>query len=116
MRETAKGRCDLIAAALPFFRILWKPGNSNEAARKSGKRVFERNLLLHVARAALGGLMARGVAAGSPEDATEKDNHDDGYDNEWGSDVHGSTPSSVDYQNGPVRGCPQFYQLNGGGL
>ena len=42
----------------------------------------------HVAGSALRGLMAVWIAAGSPQNAREKDGHDDGYDDEWGSDVH----------------------------
>jgi len=49
-------------------------------------------MVWHVAHAAFSGLMAVRIAARSPEDAGEEDGNDNGYDDEWGSDIHGQIP------------------------
>jgi hypothetical protein len=42
----------------------------------------------HVTDTALSGLMTVGIAAGCPQNASEKDGYDDRYDDKWGSDIH----------------------------
>jgi len=49
-------------------------------------------MVWHVADAAFCGLVAVRIAARSPEDAGEEDGNDNGYDDEWGSDIHGQIP------------------------
>jgi hypothetical protein len=64
----------------------------------------EFQLLPHVSCAALSGLMAIGVAAGRPENAGKEDADDYGYDDEWGSDIHGGQILHYpDYQRGNRR-------------
>lgn len=53
--------------------------------RKPGKSSV---VVRHVSRAALGGLMAVGIATGCPQNACEKDGYDDRHYDEWGSDIH----------------------------
>jgi len=56
-----------------------------------------------MADTALSGLMAVRITTGCPKDAGEEDADDDGYDNEWGSDVHG----------GQILHYPDYQSANG---
>src|SRR5262249_38941427 len=57
-------------------------------------KLFEPNsealsvVIRHMPDTALSRLMAVGIAAGCPQNAREKDSHDNRYNDEWGSDVH----------------------------
>lgn len=55
-------------------------------------------LVLHMSGAALCGLMAIGIAAGSPEDAGKEDGNDNWNDDQWRSDVHAKFSVLLDYQ------------------
>jgi hypothetical protein len=49
-------------------------------------------MVWHVADTAFSGLMAVRIAARSPQDAGAEDGNDNGYDDDWGSDIHVQIP------------------------